>query len=615
MANDALTESPAPQSERHDVFVSYASEDKDVVRELVQRLKSNGIAVWFDEHLRGGDVLLEEIEKQIAGSRHFLACLSKHYENSDWTKHELDFARTLGVTTRRRKVICVRLDHHPVPENISPYKWRTWWEKHDAELSGLVSDFVPEHPHGLTSGPLGSVVKPEDSPVSRVEWGSESGQRPIPVILAGCGYWARKRTILPLLKAKPGLFEIFAITSLYPHEKDDGTKYESPKQEYDAILKELTPLLLDAPPPKLFSPSNIRLATPIEKIRTKVGFPSDAPLCVLINTPNVEHARLTLDAIDAQCHVYSERPAIAVHEEGEGDEPSLDDIVATANRKNVVFCTGVQRRLEPAYRYLSQHVGTPEFGLLTAIRCKLSSGRKLGGWRREPSQIGCGILMDEGYHLLDSAMWLLTCAFPRIDTSTLKCAVNRAMLLVGPPHNPSLRVPTSASGSVLLTFREGKRDRAVWLHFDLTYDASPRSVFECLELFSQTRSFLRLYRDQPDRYPPRPGKVQYVRASVPDVGLSGPPNGDAQTQIWDSSLDFQDGGYVPVQASDSPPNYGPLLEFFTRVQEFSIVRSLSSMASGTCDASQIVSTQRLIVEIVKGAEWIDHAGKSVRSQA
>src|SRR5262249_54451819 len=159
-------------------------------------LQERGLTLWIDEGLHGGEVVLKQIEREIEGSRHFLACLSSHYESSEWTQHELTFARTLGLNTRRRKVICVRLDHHPVPKNIAPYKWRTWWSRNQAELMELVADLLPEQPH---ASPSAGQPSPESdiAPPPRTEWGSAPGQRPIPVILAGCGYWARKRTVLP----------------------------------------------------------------------------------------------------------------------------------------------------------------------------------------------------------------------------------------------------------------------------------------------------------------------------------------------------------------------------------------------------------------------------------
>jgi hypothetical protein len=41
---------------RYDVFLSHSSKDKDIVRALAERLRADGMRVWFDEwELRAGD--------------------------------------------------------------------------------------------------------------------------------------------------------------------------------------------------------------------------------------------------------------------------------------------------------------------------------------------------------------------------------------------------------------------------------------------------------------------------------------------------------------------------------------------------------------------------------
>ncbi len=48
---------------QYDVFLSHSSEDKDVVREIANRLKSDGVRVWFDEWLvKPGDSIPAKIE-------------------------------------------------------------------------------------------------------------------------------------------------------------------------------------------------------------------------------------------------------------------------------------------------------------------------------------------------------------------------------------------------------------------------------------------------------------------------------------------------------------------------------------------------------------------------
>ena len=77
------------ESFTHDVFLSHSSHDKDVVRELAERLREDGIRVWFSEwEITLGDSIESQIEAQIeAGlqqSRVLVRCMSEQAFASDW---------------------------------------------------------------------------------------------------------------------------------------------------------------------------------------------------------------------------------------------------------------------------------------------------------------------------------------------------------------------------------------------------------------------------------------------------------------------------------------------------------------------------------------------------
>lgn len=76
----------------YDVFVSHASEDKElIVRPLVEALESRGINVWYDENnLRLGDSLRRKIDQGLVKSRFGIIVLSKDFINKSWTNYELD---------------------------------------------------------------------------------------------------------------------------------------------------------------------------------------------------------------------------------------------------------------------------------------------------------------------------------------------------------------------------------------------------------------------------------------------------------------------------------------------------------------------------------------------
>jgi hypothetical protein len=82
---------------RFDVFISHASEDKEiVVRPLAHALQETGLTVWYDEfELRIGDSLRRKIDKGLANSRFGVVVLSHAFFGKGWPNYELD-----GLVTR-----------------------------------------------------------------------------------------------------------------------------------------------------------------------------------------------------------------------------------------------------------------------------------------------------------------------------------------------------------------------------------------------------------------------------------------------------------------------------------------------------------------------------------
>jgi hypothetical protein len=80
-----------------DVFISHASEDKDVVaRPLAEALRARGVKVWLDEtELRIGDSLRRKIDRGLASSRFGVVVFSRSFFAKGWPQYELD-----GIVSR-----------------------------------------------------------------------------------------------------------------------------------------------------------------------------------------------------------------------------------------------------------------------------------------------------------------------------------------------------------------------------------------------------------------------------------------------------------------------------------------------------------------------------------
>ena len=71
-----------------DIFVSYASEDRERVQPLVELLKQQGWSVWWDRDLIAGPSFDREIEKALHEARCVVVLWSSHSVDSTWCRAE-----------------------------------------------------------------------------------------------------------------------------------------------------------------------------------------------------------------------------------------------------------------------------------------------------------------------------------------------------------------------------------------------------------------------------------------------------------------------------------------------------------------------------------------------
>lgn len=91
------TRTSRPQSKsnedenKRDLFICHATEDKEIVRPLVEALVNEGFSVWYDEFaLKLGDRLRRSIETGLSQSRYGLVVISPNFFRKEWTQKELD---------------------------------------------------------------------------------------------------------------------------------------------------------------------------------------------------------------------------------------------------------------------------------------------------------------------------------------------------------------------------------------------------------------------------------------------------------------------------------------------------------------------------------------------
>ncbi|MBF8271854.1 MAG: WD-repeat protein [Magnetococcales bacterium] len=106
----------------YDVFLSHDSRDKVAVEKLANRLKQDGLRVWFDAWvIKPGDSIPLLIRKGFETSRVMVLVLSRHFAGAKWSQMELGTAISRDPTNEERRFIPLRLDDSKIPDILIQY--------------------------------------------------------------------------------------------------------------------------------------------------------------------------------------------------------------------------------------------------------------------------------------------------------------------------------------------------------------------------------------------------------------------------------------------------------------------------------------------------------------
>ena len=107
---------------RYDVFLSHSAKDKAVVRALAERLRTDGLNVWFDEwEIKPGDHIPAKIEEGLEHSRVLLLCMSANAFGSDWAQLESGAFRFRDPLNKERRFIPLRLDAAAIKGSLAQF--------------------------------------------------------------------------------------------------------------------------------------------------------------------------------------------------------------------------------------------------------------------------------------------------------------------------------------------------------------------------------------------------------------------------------------------------------------------------------------------------------------
>jgi TIR domain len=105
----------------------YSSKDKAAVRDVAQRLRADGLRVWFDQwELRPGDSIPSKIEEGLEHSRVLVLCMSRHAFGADWALLESGTFRFRDPLNKERRFIPLRLDDAPIRGSLAQFLYINW---------------------------------------------------------------------------------------------------------------------------------------------------------------------------------------------------------------------------------------------------------------------------------------------------------------------------------------------------------------------------------------------------------------------------------------------------------------------------------------------------------
>jgi small GTP-binding protein len=112
---------------KYDVFLSHSSKDKAAVRSIAERLRTDGLRVWFDEWvLKPGDNLPKKLDDGLEDSRVLVLCMSANAFGSDWAQLESNTFRFRDPLNKERRFIPLRLDETPIKGSLAQILYINW---------------------------------------------------------------------------------------------------------------------------------------------------------------------------------------------------------------------------------------------------------------------------------------------------------------------------------------------------------------------------------------------------------------------------------------------------------------------------------------------------------
>ncbi len=118
-AKPETTSASRPLDTQFDLAISFAGEDKEIVRSYAEAIRAQGLNIFFAEFEEvdlWGTNLYDTLDTIYRLKAHYCVMfLSKHYATKVWTNHERRSAQARALTENREYILPVKLDDTEVP--------------------------------------------------------------------------------------------------------------------------------------------------------------------------------------------------------------------------------------------------------------------------------------------------------------------------------------------------------------------------------------------------------------------------------------------------------------------------------------------------------------------
>jgi WD40 repeat protein/DNA-directed RNA polymerase subunit RPC12/RpoP len=129
---------------KFDVFISHSVKDRLAARELAQRLKADGLRVWFvDWEVRPGRKTGPKIQEGLEQSRTLVLMLSSKVSTSEWVTFESQTILFIDPLNPQRRFIPLRLDDAEIKGTLKQFAYIDWRHKSGEEYAQLISACRP----------------------------------------------------------------------------------------------------------------------------------------------------------------------------------------------------------------------------------------------------------------------------------------------------------------------------------------------------------------------------------------------------------------------------------------------------------------------------------------